>query len=191
MLARFNFCSGVTVLVATLREDLRVLCSYVERNLNVYRSEKMCEPSAGCTEEWYTNFIFDTSFLKSYGLAIQTTHYTLHTTVFTDLGSYFLIVKLTLNNEGNMLLRNVDNFLPDDVPSHPRYRNLLFRSYLLKTMILKYRAYTKPPVWKTKFWMLLDCLEKIFVLVFHYNALLKCCLDTNVNRFVQTLLGVY
>jgi hypothetical protein len=41
MLAHFNFFSGVTILVATLREDLRVLCSQVERNLiNVYRSEK-------------------------------------------------------------------------------------------------------------------------------------------------------
>ena len=45
-----------------------------------------------------------------------------------------------------MLLRNVENFVPDYVPSHRRYRNLLFRGYLLKTMILKHRAYTNPPV---------------------------------------------
>jgi len=71
-------------------------------------------------------------------------HYTY--TVFTILGVLFLFVKLTLNNEGNMLLRNVENFVPDDVSSHRRYRNLLFRSYLLKTVILKHRAYTSPPV---------------------------------------------
>jgi hypothetical protein len=67
-------------------------------------------------------------------------------TVFSILGVLFLFVKLTLNNEGNMLLRDVENFVPDDVPSHRRYRYLLFQSYLLKPVILKHRAYTNPPV---------------------------------------------
>jgi hypothetical protein len=71
-------------------------------------------------------------------------HYTY--TVFQILGILFLLVKLTLNNEGNMLFRNVENFVPDDVPSHRRYRNLVFRSYLLKPVILRHRAYTNPPV---------------------------------------------
>jgi hypothetical protein len=67
-------------------------------------------------------------------------------TVFPIWRVLFLLIKLTLNNEGNMLCRNVQNFVPDDVPSHRRYRNLLFQSYLLKTVILKHRAYTNPPV---------------------------------------------
>jgi hypothetical protein len=45
-------------------------------------------------------------------------HYTY--TVFPIFGVLFLLVKLTLNNEGNMLLRIVENFVPDDVPSHRR-----------------------------------------------------------------------